>query len=118
MKKIISILSIIILLSISLNVNAQIVIEGKQIKKSQNVQFEGQSVYVPQKCKIVSVEGTKTSFSLRIDNYTKYQFYFAEGTYNPPTYSVIIEPGMYKLYPDLPPNFDSVFVRIKLESIN
>lgn len=107
-------------LAISFSANAQeeIVIEGKQIKKSQNVQFEGRAVYVPQKSKITFVEGSSTSFSLRIDNFTKYQFYYTEGKYEPPTYSVIIEPGMYELYPDLPPGIDSVFVRIKLVPIN
>lgn len=96
----------------------EVVLEGKQVKKSQNVQYVGETVYVAQKSMIEIVEGSKTSFSLRIDNFSKYQFYFTEGKYEPPTYSVIIEPGMYQLYPDLPPDTDSVFVKIKLVPID
>ena len=103
-------------LAISTNVEAQ-TIEGKQIKQAQNVQHKGIAVFVPVQSKIVSVEGSKTSFSLRIDNFAKYQFYYIDDNYTPPTYSVVIEPGMYVLYPDLPPKLDSVFVKIKLEPI-
>ncbi len=95
------------------------VIEGKQVKESQNLHYSGKPMYVPQKSKIRIVDGAKTSFSLRIDNQTKYQFYYIDGKYEPPIYggTTIIEPGMYNLYPDLPIGVDSVWVRVELVSI-
>ena len=112
-------ITIILLFSLLLSssVEAQISIEGTQVKKAQNIQYEGQAVYVPQKSKIVSVEGSLTSFSLRIDNFARYQFYYSDNQYEPPTYSVVIEPGMYQLFPDLPPGIDSVHIKIKIEPI-
>jgi len=83
----------------------------------QNVQFEGQAVYIPVQCKIVSVSGNHSSFALRIDNTTKYQFYYQSKSYSPALNTVIIEPGMYYLYPDLPPDVDSVSIKITLEAI-
>ncbi len=105
------------LLTFSLYGTSQvIVIEGKQVKKSQNVQYFGTPVYVPQKSIIKVVEGVKTSFSLRIDNQTKYQFYYTNGKYEPAISNgtTIIAPGMYHLYPDLPIGKDSAWIRIKL----
>ncbi len=115
-KNIILILFLLFIFSLQ-TINAQIIIEGKQVKKSQNVQFEGTAIYVPTQSKIVTVSGSKTSFSLRVNNQTKYQFYYDTDHYEPPTYSIIIEPGMYELYPDLPPDLDSVFISITIEAI-
>ncbi len=118
-KKIIFIFSIsFFIFSFNLTAQDEIIIEGKQIKKSQNVQHVGEAVFVPQKSKIILIEGDLTSFSLSIDNFTKYQFYYSNEQYEPPVYSTIIDPGMYKLYPDLPPDKDSVLVKIKLIYIN
>jgi len=119
MKKSIKIISLIVLVfiltSISNNIYSQIIVEGKQTRENQNITFTGVPVFVPQKCKIISIEGNKTSFALRIENITIYQFYFENNEYTPPAYSTIIEPGLYVLYPNLSPENDSVWIKIKLE---
>lgn len=89
-------------------------IEGTQKKLDQNLQFEGEPVFIPVQCVISDVTGNFSSFTLRIDNSTKYQFYYMSNIFEPPFSQVIIEPGMYVLYPDLPPNVDSIRIKIEL----
>ena len=89
-------------------------IEGVQKKLDQNLQFEGEPIYIPVQCVISDVTGDFSSFSLRIDNSTKYQFYYESDVFEPPFSQVIIQPGMYVLYPDLPPDVDSIRIKIEL----
>jgi len=93
-------------------------IEGTQKKLDQNLQFEGEPIFIPVRCIISNVDGDYSSFSLRIDNSTKYQFYYENDEFEPPFSQVIIEPGMYVLFPDLPPNADSIKIKIELVPID
>lgn len=113
--KIVILLVFFFIIITSRNVFSQIIVEGKQTRENQSIIYSGVPVFVPQKCKIVSIEGDKTSFALRIENITIYQFYYENNEYTPPAYSTVIEPGLYVLYPNLSPNNDSVWVKIKLE---
>ncbi len=117
MKKLIFLL-FIIFFSASLYSQQTYRIEGKQIKLDQNLKFKGKAVYIPVNCKIFDLKGDFTSFSLRLDNNIKYQFYYNQGEFDPKLDSIIIEPGMYFLYPDLPPNTDSIRVEIFLKPLN
>lgn len=119
MKNILQIIIISLVLFLSASkINAQdITISGKQIKSSGNIQYIGASIYVSQESRIVNFIGPKTSFSLRIDNYNKYQFYFNNNKFTPPLESIIIEPGMYTLYPDLIENKDSIEIKVVLRAV-
>ncbi len=81
------------------------------------MQFNGEPVYIPVQCYIDNASGDFTSFSLQIDNLPKYQFYFSDDKFDPSFSDTIIEPGMYVLYPDLPPDKDSVTIKIELKPI-
>jgi hypothetical protein len=92
-------------------------ISGKQKIYNGNLNFEGQKVYISQPCHISSFNGLRTSFSLRKENSNPYQFYYSKGKFKPAFDSVIIEPGVYILYPDLPEGKDSIEIKIKLKAL-
>ncbi len=107
-------LSFFIFFSANKMFSQEISIAGKQIILNGNIQYIGKSIYVSQSSKIQNYIGTKTSFSLRIQNVNKYQFYYKKGRFYPPIDSVVIEPGMYSLYPDLPDKMRSISVKVVL----
>lgn len=111
----------IILLTILLNLSVtsfsqEITIAGELSMKAQNISHSGDEVFIANKSKIISISGDQASFSLRTGNTTKYQFFYKNG-YSPVLNSIIIEPGTYKLYPNLPPNTQKVFIEIILKEI-
>lgn len=117
MKKIYIILFLLIVFSFA-GFSQSYFIEGTQKKLDQNLQFDGEPVFIPVQCVITNVVGDFSSFSLRIDNATKYQFYYETDEFVPPFSQVIIEPGMYVLYPDLPPNVDSIKIQVELMPVD
>ena len=118
MKLLFKFTAIIFLLSMSYVSNAQnLSVTSKQEIINGNLTFFGKEFYILQKAKIADVKGDKVSFTLQINNKNFYHFDYKDDKYTPAFDSVIIEPNVYKLYPFLPDDKDSVKITVEFEYI-
>ncbi len=116
MKLLVKFVVVLYLLSMSYVLNAQdLTVTAAQKITNGNLMYIGTEFYVLQNAKIIAVKGDKVSFTLQIGNKNFYHFDFKDGKYTPAFDSVIIEPNVYKLYPFLPDDKDSVKITLELE---
>jgi hypothetical protein len=118
MKLILKITLLIAFVSICYAAKAQeqnVTIKGSQKIIDGNLTYSGETNYVIQNAKIVSISGDKVSFVLKVGDKDAYQFIYNEGKYYPSLDSVVIEPNVYNLYPFLPDDKDSVNLILTLK---